>query len=752
MKVKSSSYHFTHLKHRYRLLRGTEIVLWSLAFGLVGYFFLKMLSVPLSICFTVSFVLIVVTCVVGSKRLHIFSIQEQHLTNYINQKYPALENSVDLLLCNDSSLSSLQQLQKIKTIDRLNTIYPEIRLPHHLGKAFGVLCVGLVVAIGLSSFSSYRKNKQQLSQQSTSRDSVTRHELASVIKSVSVTILPPAYMGLSPRSSNALNLSMPEGSSVSWDIVFAGKVKSPCLIFSGRDTIQLQQSANSFKASRSFMSSGFYQLGWIDANQSNHFSDYYKVEVIKDQPPDISIENLNQFTQLSAAGSDDLKINLKTILADDYGLTTAHIVATVSKGSGEAIKFREEKLMFQKPNKILGRKVEARRQLDLATLGLLPGDELYFYVEALDNKKPLSNRARSETYFISIQDTSSLVTSVDASLGVDLMPEYFRSQRQIIIDTEKLLKEKNDIAKDAYNGRSNELGHDQKVLRLRYGQFLGEEFETGIGPQHEAGHDDEKVEERFGHVHDKENDHNLVPDKKAEEKDHDHQENDQGEKNPLEEFVHAHDNPEEATFFIQSIKAKLKAAITIMWDAELHLRLYEPEKSLPFQYKALKLLKEISQDSRIYVHRTGFDPPPLKEEKRLTGDLDEIVNSISHGRNLATMQYPAITKAIQTIEPLLLQDTIVISEVSKKIFIRAGEEVAAIVLEQARHLQTLSLLKKITQNEISTSELKSNLITLRTSLWRILPSQSISPSGQSQSTHELDLMFANSLEALNQKK
>ena len=105
---------------------------------------------------------------------------------------------------------------------------------------------------------------------------------------------------------------------------------------------------------------------------------------------------------------------------------------------------------------------------------------------------------------------------------------------------------------------------------------------------------------------------------------------DKGEKaNVLEEFVHAHDSDEEATFFVQSIKAKLKAAVTIMWDAELYLRLFQPEKSLPYQYKALKLLKEISQDSRIYVHRTGFDPPPLKEDRRLTGDLTEVSNSTS---------------------------------------------------------------------------------------------------------------------------
>lgn len=750
MKEKSSSYHFTRLKLRYQLLRGAEIVLWALTLGLIGFFFLKMLSVSLSICFIVSFVLIVISCVVGSKRLHIFSMQEQDLARYINQKYPAVENSADLLLCDDDTLSSLQRLQKIKTTDRLNSIYPEIRLPHHLGRAFGVFCVGLIVAIGLSSFSDNRKNKQQLSPPIKAGDSVTNNELASVIKSVSATISPPVYTGLPVKSGSKLTLSVPEGSSVMWDIVFQGKIKSSLLIFSGRDTIQLQQSGNSFMGSRSFMTSGFYQLAWINTNLSNHFSDYYKVDVIKDQPPSISVENLNQFTELTA--SDNLKIDLKSILTDDYGLTTAGIIATVSKGSGEAIKFREEKLRFEKPNKIHGRKVEASRQLDLGALGLLPGDELYFYVEALDNKRPLSNRARSETYFISIRDTSSLVTSVDASLGVDLMPEYFRSQRQIIIDTEKLLKEKKQIVKEAFNSRSNDLGHDQKVLRLRYGQFLGEEFQSGIGPQHEVQDHDEKVEERFGHVHDKENDHNLIPDKKAETNDHDHEENDQEKKNPLQEFVHKHDNPEEATFFIQSIKAKLKAAITIMWDAELHLRMYEPEKSLPIQYKALKLLKEISQDSRIYVHRTGFDPPPLKEEKRLTGDLEEIVNSTSRESHLAKMRYPAITKAIQIIEPLLLQDTVVITGATQKIFTNAGEEVATIVIAQARHLQTLSLLKKITQNEIPAGKLKNNLNILRSSLWSILPSQSVSPSGRSQSTHELDLMFANSLEALKQKK
>ncbi|MCU7371185.1 hypothetical protein PEC18_09965 [Paucibacter sp. O1-1] len=66
-------------------------------------------------------------------------------------------------------------------------------------------------------------------------------------------------------------------------------------------------------------------------------------------------------------------------------------------------------------------------------------------------------------------------------MAVNIMPEYFRSQRQIIIDTEKLIAKRKKLPTKEFASISNEIGFDQKVLRLRYGQYLGEEFETSIG-------------------------------------------------------------------------------------------------------------------------------------------------------------------------------------------------------------------------------------------------------------------------------
>ena len=184
-----------------------------------------------------------------------------------------------------------------------------------------------------------------------------------------------------------------------------------------------------------------------------------------------------------------------------------------------------------------------------------------------------------------------------------------------------------------------------------------------------------------------------------------------------------------------------------MWDAELYLRLYQPEKSLPYQYSALKLLKEISQDSRIYVHRTGFDPPPLKEEKRLTGDLSEIKNSIEESqREKGPEPCENIRRAVKTIEGLMNKDTISLSENDKNNLKAAGRELAMLELKNpGGYLKTLSWLKMVTQDEIDHNEMKNVLVNIRSSLWKALPLRTVQPQPSIGITHELDLEFLKSL-------
>ena len=760
MSATEARYYLQQTKRKYFRLRIVETFLAATSIGVFFYCVCALLSVQTSIAIAASFGVSVAYFIFRSLQLNIFHVRDKGVVHYINQHYPQMEESADLLLKEDDELTSLQQLQKLRSIHHFESLYPSIKFPHNLSKVIGILVVSLMVYAGLAAFLPDSKNDSVKTSGSSTSQNVNPLNLPASIEKAIISITPPAYTGIQKQNVSNFNIRLPQSSTVQWTISFTENVTAPQLIFSGKDSVSLSPvHDNQYQTQRTFNSTGFYQVAWRNSDGSKKYSDYFQVEVINDQPPNIAVENLNQFIELDF--DDNLKIDLKSTLTDDYGLSDAYIIATVSKGSGESVKFREEKLRFHAPGKITGKSVKANLLIDILRLGLEPGDELYFYVEAYDNKVPVSNRNRTETFFISLLDTASITTSVDPGLGVDLMPEYFRSQRQIIIDSEKLLKEKKKITKEAFNSRSNELGYDQKVLRLRYGEFLGEEFESGIGPQAEIpgqedhGDEEEDVTKKYGHVHDKENEHNHVEEKKSATPDthgHDHEQNSGDKEDPSKAYMHMHDSEEEATFFTQSIRSKLKAAITIMWDAELYLRLYEPEKSLPFQYRALKLLKEISQDSRIYVHRTGFDPPPLKEEKRLSGDLTEIKSSTALHEELKGENYPSIRKAIQYIEQLLSKDEFSLTSESRIALVNAGQELAVVAIAQpGRYLKSLSLLKALTENEVNPAEKRNALLEIRSAFWNVLPKEVSSPQAGSQTPHALDQRFLDNLKALKQK-
>lgn len=758
MSATQARYYLERTKRKYLLLRIIETLVSSAAVSLIIYCICQLLSVQAIVTMPVALGGGLMYFIFRSLQLNILYVKVDGVARYINQHYPQMEESADLLLKEDNELTSIQQLQKLKNIQAFESLYPSIKLPHKIGQAFGIFLLSLLIYVGFTVFFNATKIDPPTTVNSGSVQSVVPVNLLALIEKAIITLIPPPYTGLQKQNINSLNLHIPEGTTVHWNISFTKQVIDPQLIFFGKDSVALlPEKHNQYKTERTFGTTGFYQVAWRNSNGSKKYSDYFQIEVIKDQPPVITPENINQFVELSL--TDNLKFHLKSNLRDDYGLQDAYIIATVSKGSGEAIKFREEKLRFDKPGKIEGKSAESTLWIDILKLGLDPGDELYFYIEALDNKAPLPNRTRTETFFISLEDTSSIATSVDPGLGVDLMPEYFQSQRQIIIDSEKLLKEKKKITKETFNSRSNELGYDQKVLRLRYGEFLGEEFESGIGQQAEiSGQDldakEEDLTKKYGHEHDKENEHNLVEEKKSLPKDihsRDHEQPDDNE-DPAKAYTHMHDSDEEATFFTQSIRAKLKAAITIMWDAELYLRLYEPEKSLPFQYKALRLLKEISQDSRIYVHRSGFDPPPLKEERRLTGDLSEIRNSTALHESLIHENYPNIRKAVLYIEQLLGENEITLTPEIKNSFIKAGQELSTVAIAQpGQYLKSLSLLKALTENELDPAAQRSAILAIRSALWSVLPKETSSPQPELQTAHILDERFLNNLKALKHK-
>jgi hypothetical protein len=686
----------------------------------------------------------------------IFRKDEEAVCSYLNSQYPTLEQSADLLLQEPHQLRSLQQLQQKKVAQVLDGL--TVRLPHQIPQAIGVLLMGVALFAIIRSSELSAQSSQitaadlQFAPQQPLADTLTYQPPQ--LQKVDILVQPPAYTNIEDFQPQTLDIDVPYWSVIDWQLSFTGPVEGMQLVLSDGQKINgIPESDTRWRVRFRPTENTFYQLAFDDKQGGTHQSDYFKLQVLPDIVPTVEVLGLPAYSEL--VYTPEKVVSLRAILQDDYGIADAWIVATLTKGEGEAVQFKNDTLRFAQSFSQQRKNYEVGHDLQLTKLGMEPGDELYLHIEATDNRQPIPQRGKTSKFIIAFEDTTQFNLDMEGKMAVDRMPEYFRSQRQIIIDTEKLIAKKDALDKEAYWAQSNAIAGDQKLLRLRYGQFLGEEFETVIGPGQAGGHDHDLPE---GHEHETPEEHAAHDHEDHDHHDHDHStelpeghehetpeehaahahEHSHGhshdqppgwaQKNPveadiqaaLEPYSHIHDISEEVTYFDAATAIKLRAALAHMWDAELHLRMGRPKEALPYEYKALQLIKEVQQASRIYVERVGFEPPVIKEaEKRLSGELDAIQNPTIRQTTAASPVYPAIRAAIPVLEKMKQQPLPAAHRVTLQ---KAGEELAALVLQQeGLYLVQLRQLRALMDQELEGQDRKDALREVLKCFWQLTP-------------------------------
>lgn len=558
----------------------------------------------------------------------------------IHQTVGDAEYSLPLLT--KTQLNLAEQLQ----LDRLNTHIQTVRAPVVILTKAGQYSLFLVAALAVYVGYPLLKNDAENNQDRKGLLATLTHDnkpVAPTFESANLRIQPPAYTRLPEINTSNLNVSSVVGAILTWKLQFSTSSQlSVRLVSSQGKELTFQKVGNTYTYQDKLVNSGLYAIKayWRTAQQTDsvvYQSDFYRLEARPDLAPKIEPNSKELYSFHTIKDPKTLTIGAR--ISDDFLVSKTFLVATVARGSGENVKFREVRLPLSQAN---FKEAKLTKILDLNELKFTPGDELYYYWAAFDNRRPEPNFTKSDTYFLVYKDTTEVEESELATMAVNIMPEYFRSQRQIIIDTEKLIasrKKTTSKTSHAFKSQSNEIGFDQKVLRLRYGQFLGEEFETSAGGGHiEPTDEDGDPLKGFVHDHDKGEEHAEAH--HEEEHHHDHgspaaqaADNQDPVAALMEQYVHAHDNAETNTFHEQSTRSLLKMALENMWQSELHLRLYEPEKALPFEQEALKYLKMSQQKARSYVRKSGFDPPQTKEkETRLTGEMKNVTTAFKQER------------------------------------------------------------------------------------------------------------------------
>ena len=607
-------------------------------------------------------------------------LPEQELARRLNRTFPGLEESTQLLFREPGSLNLLESMQ----VQRISERLAAMQMPTGPANRF-IRTLIAFTGVAALSYGLYRipaPAGQRPSAEPSARHTTSRNALPPEIRAATVTIRPPSYTGRRSRRQDQLRIEAEAGATVSWNLETTGPVEEVNMLLNNRIRIafvRANTAGTRWVLDRKIGDPAFYQL-----QAGRKLSEPYQIAVIRDQPPQIRITSPGPQTIIDFGMPR--RVPLKIALSDDYGLLTASLIATVASGKGESVGFREHRLSLS--GFVRGsRKAGLQDLLNLDRLGMKPGDELFFYAAATDNSGQVS---RTDIYTVTMPDTAELMNLDGLTTGVNLMPEYFRSQRQIIIDTERLLKERDSLGTAEFRNRSNNLGMDQKLLRLRYGKFLGEESESEVGGQHhEDGEEHQPV--RFGDP-----------------------------ESMIDAVSHKHDNSEDATFFEPAQKAQLKAVLTEMWKAELQLRTFKPQAALPFEYKALRLLKDLQQKSRAYVGKTGIRTPPLKPEKRLTGELDKV----GHIRRQTTVRQDrdpmaAVRESIGLLEDL--KNGTRVSPESYRTLSNAGLTLNRHAVRQpSAYLKAVTSMQKILMNGDGPGPRPADLNLVQSAFYRML--------------------------------
>ncbi|WP_293014752.1 hypothetical protein [Mongoliibacter sp.] len=658
-----------------------------------------------------------------------FRRDRQAAKQLLHLKYPDLEFSLAILDKKEKNLAEILQLK------RLEVRYKESRVPVLIGKNIFPAAVFFVLSTGIFAMGNLigpQTNSPSSDVEIKTKEALEKKsELPIVLSKIKLSISPPSYTGLGSKTQADLDIKGLEGSIIRWELNFSSNSLDRVLLSDAQGIeVPFQQKEDAFTLEDRLEGSGLYTIQGFSGDSMVFESTFHKLEAVRDKSPIIVPDEkelyLYHFTK------DPMKRNLTARVADDFMVKQVHLVATLARGRGENVKFRENRIKLTDSDfkeKMVG------YQMDLESMDFQPGDELYYYWLAIDNKRPEPNISKSDTYFIQYVDSTGLSDSQLESMAIHVLPDYFRSQRQIIIDTEKLLKEKGKISEREFQSQSNELGHEQKLLRMRYGQYLGEEFESSAPGGSLSSPEGRNILESFIHNHDHEGENEGAPalskfryaalqqyrenhDENQEmlkqqleeisgnahdHHDHDHDEDDELA-SLLEEYLHNHDSEEMNTLYEQSTRNLLKMALEQMWQSELHLRLFEPNLALPFQEKALEYLKTVQQKSRTYVKKSGFEPTPIKEaEKRLTGEDKDLDALYTKKMSISQSELPIL--ASKVLGMTTGQD---LSEDDKAVLDRFGQLWAFRIGESGlEDWDTLLLIQKLRQGSLSLIEMAS---------------------------------------------
>jgi hypothetical protein len=558
--------------------------------------------------------LVTLLLVVGTATWRARRLDRQWLVRRLDT-HPVAQDSADLLFADAASLNPLQQLQRDRISRTLFAAMPDLRTPWPRPWLVASWLGGLLVAVLAVGWPAPGAPLPVLPGTAAPEASVA---LPPRLQSARLQIRAPAYTGQAARTQTALDAKVVQGSALDWSLRFTAQPSKAALQLHDGTRIALRRDGEAWVAQWNASRPTLYRIVTEPALSAPRL---YRLDVVPDRPPSVRVIAPDRTLVLAAPGQRQWTLQFEA--SDDFGVAaSAELALTLAQGSGENITFREQRIALTGTGPATQRRFA--RTLDLAALGAGPGNDVIAQLHVRDNHTPTPQAAQSTSLILRLPSEEQVLGADLEGMVKKTLPAYFRSQRQIIIDAEALIKQRATLSAEEFVKRSDAIGVDQRILRLRYGQFLGEESEGA--PKAPPTSDSLPTSDTPAADHDDDHAHAPATAQDSHD-DHDHGAA-KADAAPvfgaatdvLSEYGHTHDHAEAATLLDPETRAILKAALDQMWSSEGELRQGRPERALPFANKALEFIKKVQQAERIYLARVGPELPPIDEGRRMGGE------------------------------------------------------------------------------------------------------------------------------------
>jgi hypothetical protein len=436
-----------------------------------------------------------------------------------------------------------------------------------------------------------------------------------VVDELRVRILPPAYSGLSIEEVTATDapLRVLAGSQIEISLRARGPIDGATLGFNGSVNRMRALGEERFTGAFTASVSGAFEMRVL-ADERVAPAPYVRaVETYADAVPLVRITEPAGDQLLRAVPGGP--IGVRWTARDDLGLASVALKYIKSRGEGDAAKFTSGELSTGTIARASTREWQGAGALDLARLDVRAGDTLVFWVEARDHNPSPANTGRSASLAIAIAGPEGIKLNL-SDLRPSEIGRFLLSQRQIIINTEKLHNERSRLTADELKRRANAIAADQREFKNSFNDYIRLEGPGAHDEGMAAGAaSSESVEEQA----------QEAVNERIEPHDHGIPEPPQGSPSSVRDMVYA---------------------IRAMWDAEDALSLADTAKALVHEREALMRLKRAQLAAR-YVPPIVAQSKPIDLKRRYAGELAEIKTRLEKlSRRAASKESGALRAAL----------------------------------------------------------------------------------------------------------